>query len=313
MPPKNQGTIWNASPHTLAKIAILEAYLLAWFSIMGRTQRGKPLLYIDGFAGPGEYSNSPKGSPIAAAVAAKIARSRLDSQWVAGDTHCVFIEDRADRYQNLDARLARFKNEPHLSIYPFHENFVEGLRRFEQTVPAALKSAWPRFAFIDPFGATGVPFTIVARLLGDPRAEVLINLDANGIRRIFDAGAAADHEGNLTTIFGDESWKAAIDGNADSTTKEIQVLQLYKARLRSIKHVRFAWAFEMATSSDRLEYYLVFASQHPLGLEKMKEAMKTMSQNGSYRFSDRRDKQPELDLFRSDDSAPWAARLMDTY
>lgn len=310
---ENLGTTWHADPHTLAKIAILEAYLVAWFSIMGRTMRGRPLLYIDGFAGPGEYINSPKGSPLAAIHAATTARQNVGAEWVAGDTHCVFIEDRADRYANLDRCITPHKTEPNLTLYPYHETFVDGLRTFAKKVPAAFKSGWARFAFIDPFGATGVPFRFVERLLRDPGSEVLVNLDANGIRRILDAGEAANHEQLLTEIFGDESWRAAIDRNADSMTKEIQLLQLYKSRLRGIPKVRYAWAFEMATHADRLEYYLVFASQHYLGLEKMKEAMKAIAQGGSYRFSDRRELQPELDLFRSDDPSPWSARLLDTY
>lgn len=308
---ENLSTTWNADPHTVAKIAILEAYLVAWFAIMGRTMRRRPLLYIDGFAGPGEYMNSPKGSPLAAIHAAVTARTKLGSEWMAGDSHCVFIEDHANRFANLEKCIAPHKRTANLKLYPYHDSFVDGLRGFEQDVPTALKSAWPRFSFIDPFGATGAPFKVVERLLGDSCSEVLVNLDANGIRRILDAGKAANHEQLLTDIFGDESWRTAIDPNAASLTKEIQVLELYKARLRSIPNVRYAWAFEMATHADRLEYYLVFASRHPLGLEKMKEAMKSMAQGGTYRFSDRRDQQPELDLFRSDDPAPWAKRLVE--
>jgi hypothetical protein len=42
----------------------------------------------------------------------------------------------------------------------------------------------------------------------------------------------------------------------------------------------------MRTSLHALNYFLVFASQHPLGLEKMKEAMKRIDQAGDYCFSD---------------------------
>lgn len=61
---KKSETLWDAKPHTIAKISILEDYLLAWFQILGRTKRGQDLLYIDGFSGPGEYGNNSKGSPI---------------------------------------------------------------------------------------------------------------------------------------------------------------------------------------------------------------------------------------------------------
>lgn len=42
----------------------------------------------------------------------------------------------------------------------------------------------------------------------------------------------------------------------------------------------------MRGGKDTLNYHLVFASRNPLGLTKMKEAMKTIDQSGSYCFSD---------------------------
>ena len=63
--------LWEASPHTLAKIEIVRRYLYLWFSILGT--RNKRLVYIDGFAGPGRYANSEQGSPVAALQAAKAA------------------------------------------------------------------------------------------------------------------------------------------------------------------------------------------------------------------------------------------------
>ena len=55
-------TIWNADPHTLAKIEILKAYLSAWLPIIARTFTS-PIVYVDGFAGPGVYKNGKPGSP----------------------------------------------------------------------------------------------------------------------------------------------------------------------------------------------------------------------------------------------------------
>jgi hypothetical protein len=55
MPPKKLPTVWTAPPHTIAKIEMLRAYLVAWFQILGRSRRGEDLLYVDGFAGPGEF------------------------------------------------------------------------------------------------------------------------------------------------------------------------------------------------------------------------------------------------------------------
>jgi hypothetical protein len=63
-----------------------------------------------------------------------------------------------------------------------------------------------------------------------------------------------------------------------------QILALYKKRLRCI--APYVFAFAMNSREGQLNYHLVFASQHYLGLEKMKEAMKAVDQSGTYSFSD---------------------------
>ncbi|TET39643.1 MAG: three-Cys-motif partner protein TcmP, partial [Dehalococcoidia bacterium] len=66
-------TIWAIEPHTEAKHKILRYYLSAWFPILATTQNR--LLYVDGFAGPGEFYKKDgslvDGSPI---IALKVAR-----------------------------------------------------------------------------------------------------------------------------------------------------------------------------------------------------------------------------------------------
>ena len=66
----------------------------------------------------------------------------------------------------------------------------------------------------------------------------------------------------------------------------------------------------MGDHHGRLSYHLVFASQHPLGLEKMKEAMESVDKSGSYSFSDATAGESLLP-FNFKDPAP-AARKMQT-
>ena len=65
-----------------------------------------------------------------------------------------------------------------------------------------------------------------------------------------------------------------------------RILELYLSRLRSIRNVRYVFPFGMSKSGRLIDYFLIFASQHHRGLEKMKEAMKRIDQTGEYRFSD---------------------------
>jgi hypothetical protein len=55
-------TVWEMEPHTQAKHDILSGYLSAWLPIMSKYN--ERLVYVDGFAGPGVYTNGEPGSPI---------------------------------------------------------------------------------------------------------------------------------------------------------------------------------------------------------------------------------------------------------
>ncbi len=53
--------IWEMDPHTEAKHEILKKYLQAWLPIIGR-YNGR-VVYLDGFAGPGEYMGGKDNLP----------------------------------------------------------------------------------------------------------------------------------------------------------------------------------------------------------------------------------------------------------
>ena len=136
-------------------------------------------------------------------------------------------------------------------------------------------------------------------------SEVLINLDADGIGRIFRAKGHANHDVVLTEIYGDRSWATELTDEHSFPVLCRKALQLYTTKLKEISGVRYVFAFEMQSSSGALNYFLVFASKHPLGLTKMKEAMRLIDQDGSYRFADADVSQASLFRFdRPEEYAP---------
>jgi three-Cys-motif partner protein len=294
------GTTWPADQHTLAKIEILRGYLNAFFPILGTTRRGQRIMFVDGFAGPGEYTNSPEGSPIAALRAADHAIKQNSQRWIAGGIHCAFIEPEPLRCANLRELVKNATVSPMVTAEVFEANFVDGIAHLKQKHPRFFNAEEPLFVFIDPFGATGVPFKTVAAILASRTSEVLINLDADGIARNM-------HNAELlTSAFGDDSWRSAL---STSDFKKLcqQILELYKAKLRALPRVDFVFSFEMRGSNDLLNYHLVFASQISLGLEKMKEAMQAIDKTGRYCFSD--GAIGESILFDFKDAKEFAAKL----
>ena len=143
-------TVWDLEPHTRAKHEILRRYLRAWTPIL--TQGGFPeILYVDGFAGPGRYSEGEDGSPIIALRAALEHRFRTEAT-----VRFLFIEKDQDRAQVLRIIINDIPIPPNFRIE------VRGGETFEGAFVPFLTSYRTRggrpppiFAFIDPFGWVG--------------------------------------------------------------------------------------------------------------------------------------------------------------
>ncbi|MEX2751159.1 MAG: three-Cys-motif partner protein TcmP [Candidatus Freyarchaeota archaeon] len=58
------GCLWPIEPHTRAKHEILQNYLKAWLPILSTIE--ERIIYLDGFAGPGIYTDGEFGSPVIA-------------------------------------------------------------------------------------------------------------------------------------------------------------------------------------------------------------------------------------------------------
>lgn len=310
MSAKIERVLWKAPPHTLAKLSILQAYLSRWFEILGRSKSRQNLWYIDGFAGPGEYTNSPTGSPVAAISSASEALQSVGGQWRAGGIHCVFIEENLERFDHLKNKIDVTITPKKIQTHFFNSTFVDGLSALRKQAHNPFLPPSPLFAFVDPFGAKGVPFADIKDLLSRESAEVLINFDSDGIGRIFRAKDAANHD-ILNEIFGDDSWKTELAKHRISHELYRGVLALYKQKLRALPKVRYVFAFEMRSAKNIIDYHLVFASQHPLGLEKMKEAMKKIAKNGDYCFSDAHLNQAAM--FRFDDPSAYSSQLFEQF
>jgi three-Cys-motif partner protein len=306
MPSFNPSTLWEARPHTLAKIEIVRRYVYLWFSILGTNPKNKRLVYIDGFAGPGKYSNSDQSSPVAALQAARAAIERPGANLNDTEFSFLFVEKRRDFVENLRSIISA-------GAWPTNIKWETETGSFEEKVGGILdelrrqkQQLAPTFAFIDPFGATGLPFRVVAEILSYPSCEVLLNLDSDGISRLISAQEFEKNQKNLDSLFGDQSWQK-LNPSMPMARLSAAVLSLYKQKLRALRDVRYVFPFAMNTREGQLNYHLVFASQHPLGLQKMKEAMKAVDKSGSYSFSD--DSIGQALLFKFDAPAEWASKM----
>jgi len=293
-------TLWKIEPHTKAKHEILQRYLGAWFPILG--SKLSRIVYIDGFCGPGRYLGGEDGSPI-------IALNEALKQPVLANSEVnfLFIDERVDRIKHLENELSLMKIpsnfHPYLRVNEFETTLTEILDDLQQ----GGHQLAPTFAFIDPFGFKGAPFSLIKRLLSNQRTEVFINIMIDYINRFVEhpTPAARQHIKNLLGAS-----EAEINQVIKSQDRILAFRQLYQEKLH--QYAKFVRYFEMRDHRDRVIYYLFFASNHPLGHVRMKEAFWKVDNQSGFKFSDRTDPN-QLVLFEVNPSIELAKDLKNQF
>jgi three-Cys-motif partner protein len=269
--------IWKIEPHTKAKHEILKRYLGAWFPILSKWE-GR-LIYLDGFAGPGIYVGGELGSPV---IALETAVNHILLPRFKEITF-LFIEKDKARAQKLTQVLKEhFPTLPpniKYSVYDaeFAPTFEQALNELEKQ---GAKLA-PTFAFLDPFGFSGLPMKLIGRSLNCDSCEVLVTFMTGFVRRFND-----ELRGNaLNELFATNEWEK-IHEISDPDAREKFLLQLYESQLKKLGGAKYIRSFGLIGPSNQTIYYLVFATKHLKGLEVMKNAMWKVDRTGSFKFSD---------------------------
>jgi three-Cys-motif partner protein len=273
---KPSETLWKIEPHTKAKHEILRRYLGAWFPILG--SKIPRIIYIDGFCGPGRYSDGEDGSPIIA------LKEALKQQPVlaTSEVNFLFIDERADRINHLNSEISLLKIPSNFHVHAIVNEFENTLTQILDDLQQNGHQLAPTFAFIDPFGFAGTPFSLVKRLLSNQRTEVFINIMIEFVNRF------AEHPSdgviqNIKELLGASD--SEITDVVNSHDRKLAFRKLYQDNLH--KHAKFVRFFEMYDDKNNLIYYLFFAGNHPLGHKKMKEAFWRVDCQSGFKFSDR--------------------------
>ena len=168
----------------------------------------------------------------------------------------------------------------------------------------------PTFAFVDPFGWTGTPFTLLSEILRHPSCEVLVNFMYEEINRFL---THPDQPANFDAFFGTPDWKGCVNQPPDQRNRCLR--DLYVQQLREIAGAPYVRSFEMRNDAGVTDYYLFYATKSLKGLQKMKEAMWKVDPSGDFRFSDATDPdqlvmfgEPAVDVLRAQILAAFSGR-----
>ena len=264
-------------PHTAAKHLLLKRYLDRWFPILGKYNQR--INYIDGFAGPGEYEGGEPGSPLLAIEAAKY---HVEHGTLAPNVEINFgfVEANSDYARHLQGKLDALTRPPQFKVGVIQGEFASVIGGILDGLQKESKLLAPTFAFVDPFGFSGIPFDLMARILANPKCEVFVNIMIEFINRFL------EHPNDkvlahFPSTFGTNE---VLNIPSQSGDRIRAILSLYRRQLKT--KAKFVGRFDMHGRKDQKTYSLFFASNSPKGFEKMKEAMWSLDKAEGGKFSD---------------------------
>jgi len=235
------------------------------------------MVYLDAFAGPGEYSTGELGSPVIAVQTALKHTAKLKAElWF------VFYEPDERRCQYLQEVIARMEVPKHIKPRVRCGTFALAADRFFKWVQSSNERTPPTFAFIDPFGYSQIPMDLIARFAKLKRSEVLINFMYEEINRFL---SKPDQKKHFDGLFGCREWRDVPDLKDPRERNEL-LHDLYMRQLRCYAGFRFVRSFEMINAGNHTDYYLFYGSNSAKGMEVMKNAMWWQDPERGCQFSD---------------------------
>ncbi|RSN01235.1 hypothetical protein DMB42_40355 [Nonomuraea sp. WAC 01424] len=275
-------THWKLEPHTKAKHEILRGYLNGWFPVMSRYN--DRIFFFDGFAGPGRYENGEAGSPI---IALTTLLDHAHFSKMECDFLFMFCEHDPKRFASLEAEIEKLQNARapwprNVKVQLVNEEFEARASNIVTEMKRLKKQLVPTFAFVDPFGVSGLPIAVIKDLLASPRCELFVNYMVDSVNRFAGAGNIDHH---LRDLFGTERYKEAA--NLQGQPRQLFLHDLYEEQLKSTCEFPFVQSFAMINSHGHIGYYLFYGTRDIKGLEIMKDSMWKIDPGGDYRFSDR--------------------------
>jgi three-Cys-motif partner protein len=253
--------LWKYRPHTEAKHTVLRRFQEARLAIMGQVNGFRELVIVDGFAGPGRYVDGEKGSPLLMldAFLEHEARDKITAR-----LRYIFIEKHPGRFAYLESEIAAY-----LPMLP--ENITVELYNdpFDTRMDAILKDLGdhppPVFTFVDPFGISDNHREVTSRVLGHRGCEVLVYVPLFHIARHIDA---PEFEPHLDKLFSGGPWRNArrVAGLQDRIA---HLKTVFETELRKTCKAVLDMAIPGETSNDG--YFLFFGTNHPLGVDRMKD------------------------------------------
>lgn len=236
----------------------IRLYLEAAARIIGS---GFDIKYVDCCAGPwnsrdSDYRDTSFG--IAFEVL-KATREELSTRDRVPSIECLFIEKELAPFQQLNS-FAKQRNSPEIKVRAENWDFAE---RIDEIVRYCSTRRSFSFILIDPWGWKLAGISQISPLLKVQPGEVVINLMSSFITRFVN-----DAETDLSDLLGEDFPELR---SLPGTELEFAVVRKYCDLVKRKGGFRYVCALPvMKPDSDAFNFYLIYATRHPKGVEVFK-------------------------------------------
>lgn len=172
MPKDNSKFFEKKNEWSIIKDRLLGYYLTPYFQKVLKT--GKPIFYVDCFAGKGKFTDGNDGSPL---IALRIREQCLEHTTRVGKDGAIqtcFIElNHAIDLENNIGAIGWSYDQPRVISGRYEKNIEECLQQ---------KQGYNVFLYIDPYGIKALDFDMFQkfRCMGFNSFEMLINFNSFG-------------------------------------------------------------------------------------------------------------------------------------
>ena len=292
-------TRWDREEQTIGKHLVLQHYLDGWFPILGRWN-GR-LLFIDGFAGPGEYKGSELGSPLIALECVK--RHKEMGRLRGVKVVLLFIESDKATADHLQGLLGQKQLPPDTSYEVMRGSFDMHIGELLDYISKQNASLAPAFVMVDPFGIKGNRMSLISRVLQNDKSECMISFMYEPIRRHHKGAKFASH---LDELFGTDLWQKCFYMGEVDRKKYLHDLFKKQLKVHGAKHVV---SFELWKRSRHI-YTIYFTSSSSKGCNLMKQAIWRADPSGNHRLGRYSSNQGQL---FDTDTEPLVAQLRERF
>jgi three-Cys-motif partner protein len=273
------------------KHSILGNYLSLFLGKLGLS--GKPVFYVDGFAGPGRLEDGSKGSPLLAAELAVNPKQQSRQ----GILQCINVEAIRETFANLEKVTADYVKVRRVKNY---------CGSFQEKLPEILQTIGDNtaFFFIDPWGTEGVEvdtLRTVASRRG--KTEILVRYDDTRVKRLLSWAVNNEEsfeEGHRKTA---HAFKKRVDRLTDEEAADVVgvpesriLIYGYVRKVKSVAPLRFSLTYPIRNPTTKgHRYYLVHFCNSPDGYIHMANFMAKVDRSVEGTGTDLFEK-PQLEL-----------------